>query len=236
MMSIHIGAPSGAIAKRVLLPGDPLRAKHIAETFFEDAKLYNEIRGALGYTGTYKGVRVSVQGTGMGIPSIAIYVNELIKDYGARKLIRVGTCGAMHENINIRDIVIAQGTSTDSSIVRNIFGPTINFAPLADFSLLTKAVECAKKLNISAKVGNIITVDRFYDDDIDNDRLRRYGILAVEMEAAALYILAAQYRVQSLGIFTASDHLLTKEVVPAEERQTDFNDMVEIALETIIQD
>ncbi len=235
-MSIHIGAPSGAIAKRVLLPGDPLRAKHIAETFLEDAKLYNEIRGALGYTGTYKGVRVSVQGTGMGIPSIAIYVNELIKDYGARKLIRVGTCGAMHENINIRDIVIAQGTSTDSSIVRNIFGPTINFAPLADFSLLTKAVECAKKLNISAKVGNIITVDRFYDDDIDNDRLRRYGILAVEMEAAALYILAAQYRVQSLGIFTASDHLLTKEVVPAEERQTDFNDMVEIALETIIQD
>ena len=235
-MSIHIGAPSGAIAKRVLLPGDPLRAKHIAETFFEDAKLYNEIRGALGYTGTYKGVRVSVQGTGMGIPSIAIYVNELIKDYGARKLIRVGTCGAMHENINIRDIVIAQGTSTDSSIVRNIFGPTINFAPLADFSLLTKAVECAKKLNISAKVGNIITVDRFYDDDIDNDRLRRYGILAVEMEAAALYILAAQYRVQSLGIFTASDHLLTKEVVPAEERQTDFNDMVEIALETIIPD
>lgn len=235
-MSIHIGAPSGAIAKRVLLPGDPLRAKHIAETFFEDAKLYNEIRGALGYTGTYKGVQVSVQGTGMGIPSIAIYVNELIKDYGARKLIRVGTCGAMHENINIRDIVIAQGTSTDSSIVRNIFGPTINFAPLADFSLLTKAVECAKKLNISAKVGNIITVDRFYDDDIDNDRLRRYGILAVEMEAAALYILAAQYRVQSLGIFTASDHLLTKEVVPAEERQTDFNDMVEIALETIIQD
>ena len=136
-MSIHIGAPSGAIAKRVLLPGDPLRAKHIAETFLEDAKLYNEIRGALGYTGTYKGVRVSVQGTGMGIPSIAIYVNELIKDYGARKLIRVGTCGAMHENINIRDIVIAQGTSTDSSIVRNIFGPTINFAPLADFSLLT---------------------------------------------------------------------------------------------------
>ena len=235
-MSIHIGAPSGAIAKRVLLPGDPLRAKHIAETFFEDAKLYNEIRGALGYTGTYKGVQVSVQGTGMGIPSIAIYVNELIKDYGARKLIRVGTCGAMHENINILDIVIAQGTSTDSSIVRNIFGPTINFAPLADFSLLTKAVECAKKLNISAKVGNIITVDRFYDDDIDNDRLRRYGILAVEMEAAALYILAAQYRVQSLGIFTASDHLLTKEVVPAEERQTDFNDMVEIALETIIQD
>ena len=235
-MSIHIGAPSGAIAKRVLLPGDPLRAKHIAETFFEDAKLYNEIRGALGYTGTYKGVRVSVQGTGMGIPSIAIYVNELIKDYGARKLIRVGTCGAMHENINIRDIVIAQGTSTDSSIVRNIFGPTINFAPLADFSLLTKALECAKKLDISAKVGNIITVDRFYDDDIDNDRLRRYGILAVEMEAAALYILAAQYRVQSLGIFTASDHLLTKEVVPAEERQTDFNDMVEIALETIIQD
>lgn len=235
-MSIHIGAPSGAIAKRVLLPGDPLRAKHIAETFFEDAKLYNEIRGALGYTGTYKGVQVSVQGTGMGIPSIAIYVNELIKDYGARKLIRVGTCGAMHENINIRDIVIAQGTSTDSSIVRNIFGPTINFAPLADFSLLTKAVECAKNLNISAKVGNIITVDRFYDDDIDNDRLRRYGILAVEMEAAALYILAAQYRVQSLGIFTASDHLLTKEVVPAEERQTDFNDMVEIALETIIQD
>ena len=233
-MSIHIGAPSGAIAKRVLLPGDPLRAKHIAETFLDEPKLYNEIRGAYGFTGSYKGVPVSVQGTGMGIPSISIYVNELIKNYGARKLIRVGTCGAMHENINIRDIVIAQGASTDSSIVRNIFGPTINFAPLADYDLLTKATDCAKKLNISAKVGNIITVDRFYDDDIDNDRLRRHGILAVEMETAALYILAAQYRVQSLGIFTASDHLLTKEITPPEERQTDFNDMVKIALETII--
>ena len=234
-MSLHIGAQSGEIAKRVLLPGDPLRAKHIAENFLEDAKCYNEIRGAYGYTGTYKGVPVSVQGTGMGIPSISIYVTELIREYGARKLIRVGTCGAMHENINLRDVVIAQGTTTDSSIIRNIFGPTINFAPLADYELMSKAVEVAQSLKIPTKVGNIVTVDRFYDDDIDNEKLRRYGILAVEMETAALYLLAAQYRVQSLGIFTASDHLLTKETVPAEERQNNFDDMIKIALETIIQ-
>ncbi len=235
-MSIHINAPAEAIAKRVLLPGDPLRAKHIAENFLEDAKLYNEVRNAFGYTGTYKGVPVSVQGTGMGIPSISIYVHELIRGYGARKLIRVGTCGAMHENIKIRDVIIAQAATTDSSVVRNIFGPSINFAPIADFDLLSKAVNCAKDLEISAKVGNIITVDRFYDDEIDNDKLRQYGIMAVEMETAALYILSARYKVQSLGIFTASDHLLTKEVTPASERQTDFNDMVKIALETIIQD
>ena len=141
----------------------------------------------------------------------------------------------MHENINLRDIVIAQGTTTDSSIIRNIFGPTINFAPLADYELMSKAMEVGQSLKIPTKVGNIVTVDRFYDDDIDNEKLRRYGILAVEMETAALYLLAAKYRVQSLGIFTASDHLLTKEAVPAEERQTNFNDMIKIALETIIQ-
>ncbi len=234
-MSLHLAAPQGAIAERVLLPGDPLRAKHIAETYLKEPKLYNEIRGAFGYTGEYKGVPVSVQGTGMGIPSIAIYVNELIRDYGVKKLIRVGTCGAMHNDIKMRDVVIAQGATTDSSIVRNVFGPTINYAPIADFNLLCKAVESAKKLNISTKVGNIITVDRFYDDEIDNEKLSQYGILAVEMETAALYMLAAKYAVQGLGIFTVSDHFLTREVISAEERQSGFNDMVEIALETIIK-
>lgn len=234
-MSLHIEAQPGQIADRILLPGDPLRAQYIAETFLDGAVCYNHVRNILGYTGTYKGVPVSVQGTGMGIPSISIYATELMRDYGVKKLIRVGTCGAMREDIKLRDVIIAQGATTDSSIVRNIFGPSINYAPLADFSLLCKAYEKAGSQQIPARVGNIVSVDRFYDEEIDNAKLTAYGIMAVEMETAGLYILAAKYGAQALGLFTVSDHLLTKESCTAAERQTSFNDMIRIALETIIE-
>ena len=234
-MSLHIEAKPGEIADRILLPGDPLRAKYIAENFFEDAKQYTGIRNILGFTGTYKGKRVSVQGTGMGIPSISIYAHELIHDYNVKKLVRVGTCGAMHKSVKLRDVVIAQATSTDSSIIRNIFG-NINYAPIADYELLTAAVESAKNNSIPVKVGNVISVDRFYDDDIDNSKLTRYGIIAVEMEAAALYTLAAEAGVQALALFTASDHLVTGERCTTEERQTSFTDMMKVALDDIIKD
>ena len=234
MSTPHIAATPGEIAERILLPGDPLRAKFIAEHFLEGAQEYTSIRNILGYTGTYRGVPVSVQGTGMGMPSISIYVNELMEHYGVQKLIRVGTCGGMHERVKLRDVLIAQGATTDSSMIRNIFGGNINYAPLADYDLLAAAVASAKKLNLPVRVGNVISVDRFYDEEIDNEKLRRYGVLAVEMEAAALYTLAAQFGRRALALFTVSDHLLTGERCTAEERQTTFEDMIKIALETAI--
>ena len=164
MSTPHIAAEKGEIAERILLPGDPLRAKFIAEHFLDDAKEYTHVRNILGYTGTYKGVPVSVQGTGMGIPSISIYVHELIHTYGCKKLFRVGTCGGMHPDVKLRDVLIAQAASTDSSLVRNIFGGTINFCPIADFTLLEKAVANTRRLQLKATVGNIISVDRFYDE------------------------------------------------------------------------
>ena len=236
MSTPHIGAEKGQIAERILLPGDPLRAKFIAENFLEGAKEYTHVRGILGYTGTYKGVPVSVQGTGMGMPSISIYVHELIKEFGCNKLIRVGTCGGMHKDVKLRDVLSAQAATTDSGMMKSIFGSAINYAPIADFDLLRKAVENAEKLNMPTKVGNIFSADRFYDEDVDSERLRKYGILAVEMESAALYTIAAQFHVQALAIFTVSDHLLTGEACSAEERQTTFTDMMKIALETAIQD
>lgn len=235
-MSLHIEAKQGDIADRILLPGDPLRAKYIAETFLDNPVCYNHIRGILGYTGTYKGKRVSVQGTGMGIPSISIYATELMRDYGVKKLIRVGTCGAMRKDIHLRDVIIAQGATTDSSIIRNIFGGSINYAPLADFDLLRTAYEKASAQQIPVRVGNIVSVDRFYDDEIDNDKLTAYGIMAVEMETAGLYVLAAKYGAQALGLFTVSDHLVTKEACTPAERQTSFDDMIRIALETTLED
>lgn len=234
-MSIHIAAQKGEIAERILLPGDPLRAKYIAENFLEGAKLYTDIRNILGYTGKYKGVPISVQGTGMGIPSFLIYAHELIAEYDAKKLFRVGTCGGMNLDVKIRDVLIAQAATTDSSIIRNIFGPSINFCPIANFELLEKAVNNARKLNLPVKVGNIISVDRFYDEEINNEKLTKYGILGVEMEAAGLYTIAAEFHVDALALFTVSDHLITKEACSAEERQTTFNDMIKIALETAIE-
>ena len=234
-MSLNIAAKEGEIAVVVLLPGDPLRAKHIAETFLENPKQYTSIRNIFGYTGTYKGKKVSVQATGMGVPSISIYTHELITQYGVKKLIRVGTCGGMHEDVKIRDIVIAQGATTDSGIVRQIFG-NVNFAPIADYELLSKAVISAKTQNIPVKVGNVVTADRFYDEEIDNPKLVKYGVLAVEMETAGLYVKAAEFGVKALGLFTVSDHLVRDEHVPPEERQTTFNDMIKVALEAAIMD
>ena len=234
MSTPHNTAEKGDIAERILLPGDPLRAKYIAENFLDGAKEYTHVRNILGYTGTYKGVPLSVQGTGIGIPSISVYVHELLYEYGVKRLIRVGTCGAMHTDIKLRDIVIAQASSTDSSIIRNIFGGSINYCPIASFGLLTKAVEAAKELNLPVKVGNVISVDRFYDEEIDNKKLTQYGILAVEMESAALYTLAAKAGAEALALFTASDHLLTGERCTIDERQTSFNDMIKVALATAV--
>lgn len=247
MSSPHNAANVGDIAEKILLPGDPLRAKHIAETFLEGAKLYTDIRNIYGYTGKYKGIDVSVQATGMGIPSFAIYVHELINVYGVKKLIRVGSCGGMHKDVKLRDVVLAQGVTTDSSIVHQVFGGAVNYALIADFDLLEKAVNNARKLKTPVKVGNIICTDRFYNDYDDvngvfgdgkrslNEKLVKYGILAVEMETAALYLLAAEAGVQGLGIFTVSDQLLTNERLSASERETTFNEMIEIALETVIE-
>ncbi|WP_027725397.1 purine-nucleoside phosphorylase [Tuberibacillus calidus] len=232
-MSIHIGAKPGDIAESILLPGDPLRAKYIAENYLEDVVCYNQVRGMLGFTGTYKGHRISVQGTGMGIPSISIYVNELIKDYGVKNLIRVGTCGAMQKDVHVRDVILAQASCTDSSLNQHVFGG-FDFAPIADFQLLKRAYEKGTEKGLNLHVGNIFSSDIFYrDDQTFVQKLMDHGVLAVEMETAALYTLAAKYGVKALTILTVSDHLLTGEVTTAEERQTTFNDMMEIALETV---
>lgn len=233
-MSVHIGAKKGEIAETILLPGDPLRAKYIAETFLEDVKLYNEVRGMLGYTGKYKGKEVSVQGTGMGVPSISIYVNELIREYDVKKLIRVGTCGALQRDVKVRDVILAQGGTTDSQQNKLIFGD-IFYAPLADFELLKQAYDAANAKGLSVRVGNVFTSDSFYRDNAKevNELLAEYNVLAVEMETTALYTLAAKYDRQALSILTVSDHVLTGEETTAEERQTTFNEMIEIALETL---
>ena len=236
MPTPHNSAEVGDIAERILLPGDPLRAKYIAENFLTDAKEYSHVRNVLGYTGSYKGTPVSVQGTGMGMPSIAIYVHELINVYGVKKLIRVGSCGALAKDLHIRDVVIAQGTTTDSSMPKNIFGTSVNFAPLADFSLLENAVHHAREKHLPVRVGNVLSQDRFYDDEIDFAKLLSYGVLAAEMETAALYLIAAKFGVQALGIFTVSDHITCDEArATPEERERSFNDMIELALESIIE-
>lgn len=233
-MSFHLGARPGEVAERVLLPGDPLRARHIAETLLADAREYNSIRGMYGFTGTYKGERVSVQGTGMGLPSMAIYANELIKSYGAKRLIRIGTCGALQERINVRDVVMAMSATTDSSMCHNTFGMGISYAPTATFALLERAVAAARQFNVPFHVGNVLSQDRLYDAEIDLKKLTKYGVLAAEMETAALYLTAAKLRVDALAIFTVSNHLLTGAETTAAERETTFDDMVRIALETAI--
>ncbi|QGU95330.1 purine-nucleoside phosphorylase [Clostridium bovifaecis] len=230
-MSVHIGAKENQIAETVLLPGDPLRAKFIAETFLENPVCYNEVRGMYGFTGTYKGKKVSVQGSGMGIPSISIYANELIVNYGVKNLIRVGTCGSMQEDVKVRDIILAAGASTNSSVNRMRFNG-MDFAPIASFELLRKAYDIAKSKGIEPKVGNILSSDLFYNDDPEAWKLwAKYGILGVEMEAAGLYTLGAKYRVNTLTILTVSDSLVTGEETTSEERQTTFTKMMEIALE-----
>jgi purine-nucleoside phosphorylase len=229
-MSIHIGAEKGAVAETVLLPGDPLRAKMIAETFLEDAVCYNEVRGMYGFTGTYQDRLVSVQGTGMGIPSISIYVNELIREYDVKNLIRIGTCGAMQSNVGIRDVIIAMSACTDSK-VNDLRFKGMSFAPTANYELLAKAVRAAEKKNIIPRVGSILTSDTFYHDDPEAWKLwAGYRVLAAEMETAELYTLAAKYGVKALAILTVSDHIVTHEITTAEERQNSFKQMIEIAL------
>lgn len=233
-MSIHIGAQQGQIAETILLPGDPLRAKYIAETFLEGAECYNNVRGMLGFTGTYKGKRVSVQGTGMGVPSISIYVNELMQSYGVQNLIRVGTCGAIQEDIKVRDVIIAMSASSDSQTNRLLFNQ-VDFAPTANFYLLYKAYQVATERNLSVKVGNIFTSDSFYRENFDlYKKLASYQVLAVEMESSALYTLAAKYKRNALSILTVSDHILTGEETSADERQTTFNEMIEVALDAAL--
>ncbi|WP_394218544.1 purine-nucleoside phosphorylase [Halobacillus trueperi] len=236
-MTTHIGAKPGDIADKILLPGDPLRAKYIAENFLEDATCYNEVRGMYGYTGTYKGERISVQGTGMGVPSISIYINELMESYGVQKLIRVGSCGALQSDVKVRDVILASTSTTDSQMNRMVFGG-IDFAPTADFNLLKNAYDAGIDKGLKLKVGNVFTSDSFYRDqamDLFN-LLAKYNVLAVEMETTALYTLAAKYNRQALSVLTVSDHILTGEETTAEERQTTFNEMIEVALEAAIQD
>lgn len=230
-MTIHIGAQPGDIAETVLLPGDPYRAKWAAETFLTDVKLVNEVRGMLGFTGMYKGNRVTIHGSGMGMPSLSIYVNELIKDYGAKTLIRIGSCGGMQNSVGIRDIILGMAATTLSSPSRGIF-KDMNFAPTADFDLLHKAYHAAEAKGATTHVGNIYSSDVFYDERPDlNEQMVRHGVLGVEMEAAELYNLAARHSVRALAVLTVSDHLLTGEALPSDQREKSFGDMVEIALE-----
>ena len=232
-MSTHINAPEGAIAQAILLPGDPLRAKFIAENFLENPVCYNEVRGMFGFTGTYKGKKVSVQGTGMGQPSLSIYVNELFQFYNVQTAIRVGTCGAINKNIHVRDTILANSACTDSAIITQRFG-NLHYAPSANFDLLYTAYNKAKENNINVAVGPCASSDLFYDDNSNWKKWAEYGVLGVGMEAAELYTLAAKYNRKALAILTVSDHIITGEQTTAEERQVTFKDMIKIALETAI--
>lgn len=233
-MSTHINAKKGEIADKILLPGDPLRAKYIAETFLEDAKIYNEVRNMFGYTGFYKGKRVSVQGTGMGMPSISIYVNELLREYDVKSLIRVGSCGSYSLDVKIRDLILAIGATTNSN-VNNIRFDHISYSPTPDFNLLRDATEYAKKMKMPYHVGNIYSSDLFYNDKKTQmtEVLQEYNVLGVEMEAAELYTLAAKFRAKALAVLTVSDHAITKEETSSKEREKSFNDMIELALNII---
>ena len=235
-MTPHNHAKPGDYAEAVLLPGDPLRAKWIAENFFADARLVNSVRNCLGYTGTWKGKPVSVQATGMGQPSLSIYVHELINSYGVKKLLRVGTCGGLNAKVKVRDLIIAQGATTDSAIVRDAFTP-FNFAPIADFGLLRKSVELAEAAGLNAHVGNMLSSDIFYHlaPGLEGyGKLPAHGILGVEMEAAALYTLAARFGVRAVAICTMTDCLITHAELSADERQSSLRDMITLALDTAI--
>ncbi|MFW2543374.1 purine-nucleoside phosphorylase [Primorskyibacter sp. 2E107] len=230
-MTVHIGANPGQIAETVLLPGDPLRAEWAAQTFLDDVVCVNRVRGMLGFTGTYKGNPVTIHGSGMGMPSLSIYANELIRDYGAKTLIRIGSCGAMQQSVGIRDVILAMTASSLSTPSRGIF-KELNFAPCADYGLLRNAAEIAEHRGITHHVGGIYSSDVFYDERPDlNEQMTRHGILGVEMEAAELYNLAARHGVRALAVLTVSDHLLTHAALPSEERERSFGEMVEIALE-----
>lgn len=230
-MTIHIGAEPGQIAETVLLPGDPYRARWAAETFLTSAMLVNDVRGMLGYTGTYRGERVTIQGTGIGMPSLSIYVNELISSYNAQTLIRIGSCGGMQPHVSLRDVIIAMAASSITSPSSAIFRE-VNFAPIANYELLSAAVAAADNKGVRSHVGGIYSADVFYAEREDLDaQMVRHGILGVEMEAAELYTLAARHGRRALAVLTVSDHLQTGEALPSDDREQTFGDMVEIALE-----
>jgi purine-nucleoside phosphorylase len=234
-MSTHIGAQPGEIAPIVLMPGDPLRAKWIAETFLDNAKCYSTVRNMFGFTGAYQGHAVSVQGTGMGMPSASIYYHELLADYDAKTLIRVGSCGAISDDLRLRDVVAASASCTDSAMNRLRFDGLIDFAPVADFGLLRAAVDAAKARGVQMRVGSVMAADAFYTDRPDLfDKLALYGVLAVEMESAALYTIAARFRARALTVLTVSDHIKTGEHTSSSEREQTFSQMVEIALDAAV--
>ncbi len=235
-MTIHIGAQKGEIAETVLMPGDPYRARWAAEAFLDDPTLVSEVRGMLGYTGTWRGNPVTIHGSGMGMPSLSIYVNELIKDFGAKTLIRIGSCGGMQESVGLRDVILAMTASSVSTPSRGIFRE-FNFAPSADWGLLSAAAKAAAAKETTTHIGGIYSSDVFYDERPDlNEQMTRHGILGVEMEAAELYTLALRYGCRALAVLTVSDHLLTGEALPSEDRENSFGDMVEIALNAAFPD
>ena len=233
-MSLHIAARTGEIAEAVLLPGDPLRAQSIAEVFLEDAVCYSRIRGMLGFTGTWRGKRVSVQGTGMGMPSASIYIHELLQDYGVKTLIRVGTAGSIREELPLRALLMATGACTDSALNHYRFKEK-NYACIPDFELAIKAWNAAKEKHIPLYTGNILSTDLFYQDSLREEMKHwaDYGVWAAEMETAELYTLAARHQAKALTLLTISDHILKGESTPAMERQKDFRDMTELALEIL---
>jgi purine-nucleoside phosphorylase len=233
-MSIHIAAEKGQIAESILLPGDPLRAKFIAENFLEGAKQFNAVRNMFGYTGTYKGERVSVMGTGMGMPSLSIYVNELIRDYGCRKLVRVGTCGGLKAEVKVRDLILGISASTDSAVNQVRFNG-MDYAPAPSFDLLYKAYNAALARKMPVHVGKIVSSDSFYTEDPDQWKLwAKFGCIGVEMEAAELYTLAAKYGVEALCVLTVSDHLVSGEATTSAERELTFKAMLEVGLEAVL--
>ena len=229
----HIGAEPGDFAEAILLPGDPLRARHIATKHLEDAREVTSVRNMLGFTGTYQGLPVSVMGTGMGIPSASIYANELITEYGVRRLLRVGSCGGIAADIKLRDVILATGACTDSAVNRRRYGG-FDFAATPDFGLLRSAARAADALGVETRAGLVHTSDLFYSPESEFfEPMKRMGVLAVEMEAAGLYGLAAERGARALAILTVSDHVVTWESTSSEERQTTFDDMVHLALEAV---
>lgn len=233
-MSIHIQAKPGEIAPRLLLPGDPLRAKFIAETYFESPKLVNELRGMFCYTGTYKGVPVSAMGSGMGQPTLSIYVNELFREYGVQTIIRVGSCGGLQPEVKVMDLVLAQGASTTGNVNHRRFHG-MDYAPLADFGLLMSAHQKAQEMGLPVHVGNILATDSFYDPDPHIWKLwASYGVLAIEMESAELYTLAAQFKRKALSILTVSDSLVDPSTDVLQDRETGFKAMAELSLEVLL--
>nr|WP_211262170.1 purine-nucleoside phosphorylase [Nitriliruptor alkaliphilus] len=234
----HLSAAAGDFAEAVLLPGDPLRAQHIAEHHFDGARQVNAVRNAFGFTGTYQGMPVSVLGTGMGIPSASLYAHELVAEYGVQRLVRVGSCGAVQPDLGLRDVILAAGACTDSTVNRARYGG-LDFAAIADFELLRAAADAAEARGIPVRTGNVHSADLFYDPRAATgyfDRMTAMGVLGVEMEAAGIYGVAAEHGVRAMAVLTVSDNILTGEKTTSDERQTGFDAMVQVALDGLVRD